>query len=293
MTDSIMKQDGRGRPKKFHVDRDWFVMVYSVEMLPTHQIAGAIGCVNEHVSALADKFGIPRRGRLPRSIPHKRKIVLDDKEIVRLYVEEQMAAADIGERFGCTGGPVSRRLKELGVRMRHHNDTKRGKPARNKINIDPNVVAAMYAQKFVSGQDIADHFGVSLQVIHRIRHENSIKTKPMGESRNMRGESSPNWNPHITDEERAMRRDVAKQAEWREKVFARDNYTCQKCGDNKGGNLNAHHIVPHSKDKSIAWELSNGITLCKTCHYDFHNSYGYTKCTADDLAEYLSKEITA
>ncbi len=288
MTESIIRQDWRARPKKFHVDREWFERVYSVEKMPTWQIAEEIGCVDVHISALADKFGIPRRGRLPRSIPHKRTVVLDDKEIVRLYVDEQMAAGKIGALFGCTHRPVATRPQELGVKMRHHNDTKRGKPAPNKIHIDPVVVAEMYSQKFVSGQDIANHFGVSLNVIGRIRQEHGIETKPMSEARNMWGENSPNWKPHITDEEREMRRDVAKQAAWREQVFARDCYTCQKCRDDRGGNLHAHHITPYSKDKSIAWELSNGVTLCKTCHYAFHNAYGYTKCTRADLEAFLA-----
>lgn len=290
MTESIIRQNWRTRPKKFHVDKEWFERVYSVEKMPTWQIAKSIGCVDEHISALADKFGIPRRGRLPRSIPHKRKIVLDDKEIVRLYVEEQMAAGKIGELFGCTYKPVARRLTELGVKMRHHNDTKRGRPSPHRVKIDPDVIASMYAQKYASAQTVADHFGVSRQVIDRIMKENNIATKDIRDARNMSGENHPLWRSDLTPEERENRRDMHQHNMWREKVFARDKYTCQKCGDNKGRNLNAHHIVPHSKDKSIAWELSNGITLCKTCHYDFHNSYGYTKCTADDLAEYLSKE---
>lgn len=292
MTESIIRQDGRSRPKKFHVDREWFERVYSVEKMPTWQIAKSIGCVNDHVSAIADKFGIPRRGRQPRSIPHKCTVALDDKEIVRLYVDEQMAAGKIGEVFGCTHGPVARRLTELGVKMRHHNDTKRGRESKNKIKLDANLVVAMYLEQDASAETVGKFFGVSHQVIHRILSEEGVPSKKPQEVRRLRGASHPLWRFDLTDEEREKRRDMAKQKRWSQDVYKRDNYTCQKCGDNKGGNLNAHHIVPHSKDKSIAWELSNGITLCKTCHYDFHNSYGYTKCTADDLAEYLSKETT-
>ena len=33
----------------------------------------------------------------------------------------------------------------------------------------------------------------------------------------------------------------------RKKAFERDNFTCQKCDDGNGGNLNAHHIKPFHK----------------------------------------------
>jgi len=79
---------------------------------------------------------------------------------------------------------------------------------------------------------------------------------------------------------------------WRNLVFNRDNYTCQECGDNKGGNLNAHHKIAFAiilseflkeydqfspiEDKETLvrlatkykqfWNIDNGITLCKDCH---------------------------
>jgi len=54
--------------------------------------------------------------------------------------------------------------------------------------------------------------------------------------------------------------------DWRKKVFERDNYTCQKCGDNRGGNLEAHHIKPRHLYPKLKYNLENGITLCRFCH---------------------------
>lgn len=292
MTDQIMHEvpckscDGRGRPKKFHVDKAWFERRYLKDMAPTHQIAKGIGCVNEHVTAIAKKLGVPLRGRLKRSIPHPR-MELDLERIIKLYVEDEMASDKIAEILGCSTSPVLQRLKEAGVKIRHHNDTKRGKLARNRIDIDPKEIAELYAKMYESGQTIADKFGVSRQVIDRIMKENGIAKKPMSETRNYVGENSPRWRADLTQEERESRRDVAKQAIWRGKIFERDGYCCMKCYDKTGGNLNAHHIVPHSKDKSIAWELWNGITLCAPCHVTFHTTYGYTECTKDDLDSFL------
>jgi len=58
---------------------------------------------------------------------------------------------------------------------------------------------------------------------------------------------------------------------WRDKVFARDGYTCQKCHkyDLK---LNAHHIEPFIKNPELRYDLSNGITLCVKCHREEHKN---------------------
>lgn len=54
-------------------------------------------------------------------------------------------------------------------------------------------------------------------------------------------------------------------ATWRENVFARDNWTCQKCAA-RGIILEAHHIRSFSKFPELRFELTNGITLCQPCH---------------------------
>lgn len=53
---------------------------------------------------------------------------------------------------------------------------------------------------------------------------------------------------------------------WREAIFKRDNYTCVFCGDNRGGNLNADHILPFSLFERVRFDLLNGRTLCEDCH---------------------------
>lgn len=84
-------------------------------------------------------------------------------------------------------------------------------------------------------------------------------------------------------------RKCEKYQSWRQSCYIRDNFTCQKCGDNKGGNLVVHHKVRFMVlvKQAIAympllsqfdavmlfapmWDISNGVTLCEKCHKEIH-----------------------
>lgn len=277
---------GDGKPKKFNVDKDWFERKYLVELIPTPILAREIGCSDRHVTSLARRFDLPIRSSHLKLL-NLVKLQLNVEEIKRLYLKEMMPCYGIAEIMGCEASTINRRLRRAGVKLRHHNDTKRGRPSKNRIEVNPDLVAKLYAVKYASAQTVGERLGVSAPVIRRVMRENGIARKPMGEARDFWGPSSPNWNSDLSDEERESRRDNAAQKRWREQIYARDAYTCQKCGDANGGNLNAHHIVPHCADRAMAWDLSNGITLCVACHRHFHSTYGLKKCGAEDLTKFL------
>ena len=79
-----------------------------------------------------------------------------------------------------------------------------------------------------------------------------------------KGKEHPNW---IDGNRSSLKNRFATKEHrvWREAIFERDNYTCQFC-KNIGGYLQADHIKMYSKYPKLAWELSNGRTLCKECH---------------------------
>jgi len=105
-----------------------------------------------------------------------------------------------------------------------------------------------------------------------------------------RGKDSPSWRGGISPIAYRLRRG-AKFKEWRESVFSRDNYTCQKCGSH-GKRLHPHHIVSFSEilhallheygsenlynvalNSKVLWDIDNGVTLCEKCH-KATDSYG-------------------
>lgn len=107
----------------------------------------------------------------------------------------------------------------------------------------------------------------------------------------MVGENSPNYNPNKTDAERLKKRYVLGKHTmdgFRNKVYERDQYTCQVCGQ-VGGTLNAHHLDGWNWAKSKRFKTSNGVTLCEDCHSKFHNVYGKGHNTKEQFKEF--KEI--
>ena len=108
-----------------------------------------------------------------------------------------------------------------------------------------------------------------------------------GYGRKYSGENSPSYNPNMTEEDRIIQRKSNEYYLWRKSVFKRDNYTCQRCGDNSGSNLNAHHIINYMENEDLRTDLDNGITLCKTCHKLFHDTYGYKNNNRNQINKFL------
>lgn len=120
-------------------------------------------------------------------------------------------------------------------------------------------------------------------------HFCSVECNGKWKSKNNVGEANPNWNPELTDEERERGRKYVEYYAFLKTVLTRDNYTCQICGHYSkwGKGLNVHHLNSYDWDKKNRTNPNNGITLCKTCHTDFHKEYGYGKNTAEQFAEYI------
>ena len=102
------------------------------------------------------------------------------------------------------------------------------------------------------------------------------------------GELNPWYNPNLTDEERIANRDYIEYTNWRDEVYKRDNYTCQKCGK-RHGDINAHHLNGYHWCKEGRTDVNNGVTLCDWCHKEFHFNYGYGYNTKEEYEEWIRK----
>lgn len=73
-----------------------------------------------------------------------------------------------------------------------------------------------------------------------------------------------NWRGGITSENRRLR-NSSEYKTWRLAVFNRDNFCCVECGQ-RGWTLNADHIKPFCLYPELRFDVSNGRTLCASCH---------------------------
>ena len=79
------------------------------------------------------------------------------------------------------------------------------------------------------------------------------------------------WNKgmgNLTSEHKRIRNSIEYRL-WREAVFARNNWTCQKC-NMKGGYLHPHHIKSFAKFPELRLAIDNGLTTCIKCHKEIH-----------------------
>jgi len=98
----------------------------------------------------------------------------------------------------------------------------------------------------------------------RLIAEGKVKAFGHGISAGRKGKLNPRWKGGISGEIK-MLRNTPKYKEWGKQVFERDDYTCQKCGQ-RGGNLHADHIKSFTDYPKLRFEVSNGQTMCVSCH---------------------------
>lgn len=99
------------------------------------------------------------------------------------------------------------------------------------------------------------------ECLFKWRQEQMLEDNPL---RGVTGEDHPAWKGGTDQSWR-------RQPKWRRtalKVYRRDNYTCQNCGESDT-EIHAHHIVPvHSNGDK--YDMGNLIALCSECHYEEH-----------------------
>lgn len=105
------------------------------------------------------------------------------------------------------------------------------------------------------------------------------------------GENNYNWKGGY-DNEKIKFRKTYEFKQWVKQVYKRDNYTCQCCGA-RGIRLNAHHLDGYNWSVHKRTDVNNGVTLCESCHNDFHDAYGRGNNTKEQFEEYMQLMIKA
>lgn len=116
----------------------------------------------------------------------------------------------------------------------------------------------------------------------------ALKGRQPKNSLNWRGENHPSWRGGITPKHVKIRGSIQYRL-WREAVFARDNWTCQKTGK-RGGELISHHIKNFAQYPELRFAIDNGITFSEEAHNEFHRIYGRKNNNEKQIDIFLEKK---
>lgn len=200
-------------------------------------------------------------------IKHSKKEI--DK-MIDLYSEGK-SCVDIGKLFNVHNNTIKSRLIQNGVTLRdrqYYGMAGKFHSEKTKSKISKAHEGMKYSKETIE---------------KRIKSQKGMKRseefcRNNGEKR--KGSLNPNWRGGITPFNKQIRK-TYEYRQWRSDIFTRDEFTCQMCGDNKGGNLNAHHIkslsilihyyeittLEEALKCEALWNINNGVTLCERCHY--------------------------
>lgn len=142
---------------------------------------------------------------------------------------------------------------------------------------------------WAKGKEFSKETREKLRISHIGFHPSRITREKLSEAH--RGEKCNFWKGGIDKLSNKIRKNF-KYNQWRFDIFTRDNYICQECGDDNGGNLEAHHkkafaillkeflqeydqfslienketLVRLAMKWKLLWDINNGKTLCEKCH---------------------------
>lgn len=140
-----------------------------------------------------------------------------------------------------------------------------------------------------------DNCGIILQVSYHAynccNHQGKYYCNSCASQIFLSGENNYQWNPNITDEERQIGRNYPEYKAFIKRVLARDNYTCQCCGEHSN-NLCVHHLDSYDWCKEKRTDDTNGITLCNNCHKTFHFYYGKGHNTQIQFEKWMNNTVS-
>lgn len=107
---------------------------------------------------------------------------------------------------------------------------------------------------------IAKFVGCSKEaIVAQALKKQGIKTRG-----HVKGSTHWQWKGGISNPRQQKTTTIEYRA-WRKAVFERDDYNCQACGQ-RGGKLEAHHVLPYRDFPHLIHAINNRMTLCKKCH---------------------------
>lgn len=184
---------------------------------------------------------------------------------VKSLLEEGISSAEIAERFkdeGITAAAIyTRNYKSWHINCRPKG--RRLQANRGFTDSQEQEMVRLYTDENKSTPEIAAIFSCHPSTVQRALRWNGTKARRDYNKGKLAGEKHPQWKGGKTKTIKYIRLTPEYKA-WRKAVFERDNYACQNCGTK--GTIQADHILPQCHYPELRFELTNGRTLCESCH---------------------------
>lgn len=218
---------------------------------------------------------------------------MDTRAMIDMY-RKGMKAKDIAQHFGIHPATVWKHLKKNNIPLRGTGNYERKPEEKRRLRkmikeigyvpskgtrFSPKTEFKKGNKPWNKGKDWVELRGKNHPSRNPKHRDKFLEIWSSAKPNHPKGKNHPMWKGGKTPLIMKIR-NSKQYAEWRMKVFERDNFSCFICRDSRGGNLNAHHIELLSKiihknkistfEEALnckdIWDVSNGITLCEKCH---------------------------
>ncbi|MDY3001827.1 MAG: HNH endonuclease [Romboutsia timonensis] len=207
------------------------------------------------------------------------KYNMEYKDILtKLYLEECKSLPIIAKELGCDAGNLSRQLKKMGIPARNNKEA-----FKNWWNTTDDKETFLNNSRKIGNTVLKD--SKNREKLKSIMQTSEYKRKI---SKANRGKKNGMHKEELSEEHRVKTRGIFGYKQWSRQVRERDNHTCQVCGlhTKEPNKLHAHHLESYDTHPKLRLELSNGITICNSCHNSFHNRHKGEKTTKKQFIEF-------
>lgn len=230
-----------------------------------------------------------------RILELEEKISMDLGEWLKLkYIQEEKSTPWIMKELGISSHTIVKYFKMYGIEARKpseryktwwDNITEEEKAKfskelseRAKINLVKNRNKTIISKR----KDRVVPVGMSLKEYMKTPEYRMKLSKANG------GKNNAMYKEDLSEEHRIKTRGIFGYKKWSRQIRERDNYTCQVCGlhTKEPNKLHAHHLESYDTHPELRLELSNGITICNSCHNSFHNRHKGEKTNKEQFIEF-------
>ncbi len=198
---------------------------------------------------------------------------LSDEVLRARYAVAGESARSIAGIYGLAPASVHRRLRRIGIAPREQGHRRR------LALLSTDWLVEQYALG-QSTYDIASNLGCDPKTVYRKLVDAGAQLRPRGE--NLAGDDNymatpgvvnPNYKDGSSSERDCMKA-TKRYKELLRAVYARDDYTCARCGcrGSGAGQLNAHHRRAWAGNREARFDADNLVTLCRRCHEWVHSN---------------------